>query len=450
MPSRNARLADQRKGVASGFSRTISPRGWTNWRMAVTIAGGVCLSTAMPGGQSPLTPSAMRNHPAIGYQTVPPADAVAGLADRLRRGDAKLEFEPTTGYLRSVLDALHVPAESQLLVFSKSSFQQAKIDPRNPRALYFNDTVSVGWVRGGTVLEFAAQDPRQGTMFYTLEQTPSVAPVIRHDLSCVQCHTSDATLDVPGMFVGSSFTDTSGAVVYTPVFSVDHRTPFDLRWGGWYVTGRHALPRHMGNSLMTPGGTADDQVNPADLLVESLEGRFDTTGFLSPHSDIVALMMLEHQAHLLNLLTRIGWHARLGAAAGVSWQNEVNELVDYLLFVDEEPLPGAVRTSPFAKTFASQGPRDAKGRSLRDLDLDTRLLRYPCSFVIYSDPFDALPAEVKRAVYARMWDILSGRDRAARYARLSADDRLAIVEILRDTKADLPDYFTPEQDSTSP
>ena len=153
-------------------------------------------------------PALIRNHPAIGYQTVPPTDEVARLAERLRRGDTRLQFEPTTGYLRSVLEALHVPVESQLLVFSKSSFQQAKIDPRNPRALYFNDTVSVGWVRGGTVLEFAAQDPRQGTMFYTLEQTPSAAPAIRHDLSCVQCHTSDATLDVPGMFLGSSFTDT--------------------------------------------------------------------------------------------------------------------------------------------------------------------------------------------------------------------------------------------------
>jgi len=414
------------------------------------MAASACLATALTGGQSPLTPSAMRNHPAIGYQTVPPADDVAQLAERLRRGDARLEFEPTTGYLRSVLEALDVPAESQLLVFSKSSFQQAKIDPRNPRALYFNETVSVGWVRGGTVLEFAAQDPRQGTMFYTLEQTPSAAPVIRHDLSCVQCHTSDATLDVPGMFLGSSFTDTNGAVVYTPVFSVDHRTPFDLRWGGWYVTGRHAMARHMGNSLLMPGGTAGDQVNPANLLVDSLEDRFDTAGYLSPHSDIVALMMLEHQAHLLNLLTRVGWHARLGPAAGFSWQSEVNELVDYLLFVDEEPLPGPVRTSPFAKTFASQGPRDSTGRSLRDLDLETRLMRYPCSFVIYSGPFDALPVEVKRAVYARMWDILSGRDRSARYAGLSANDRLAVVEILRDTKPDLPEYFTADQGSTSP
>jgi hypothetical protein len=434
----------------SGFSRTISPRCWTRWQLAVTIAGSMCLATALARGQSPLTPSAMRNHPAIGYQTVPPADEVGRLAERLRRGDARLEFEPTTGYLRSVLEALHVPAESQLLVFSKSSFQQAKIDPRNPRALYFNDTVSVGWVRGGSVLEFAAQDPRQGTMFYTLEQTPSAAPVIHHDLSCVQCHTSDSTLDVPGMFLGSSFTDTNGAVVYTPVFSVDHRTPFDLRWGGWYVTGRHSLPRHMGNSLMKPGGTADDQVNPANLLVESLEGRFDMAGYLSPHSDIVALTMLEHQAHLLNLLTRIGWHARLGSAAGVSWQNEVNELVDYLLFVDEEPLPGPVRTSPFARSFASRGPRDSRGRSLRDLDLETRLMRYPCSFVIYSDPFDALPVDVKRAVYARMWEVLSGRDRAARYEKLSAADRQAIVEILRETKSDLPDYFTAEQGSDSP
>src|SRR5262245_4640291 len=213
MSSRNTRLAEGHNDVVSGFSRTSAVFGfsrtalvrcWTSSRLLVGLAAGVCLclTTVLMHGQSPLTPSAMRNHPAISYQTVPPADDVARLAERLRRGDARLEFEPTTGYLSSVLEALHVPAESQLLVFSKSSFQQAKIDPRNPRALYFNDTVAVGWVRGGTVLEFAAQDPRQGTIFYTLEQTASAAPAIHRDLSCVGCHTSDATLDVPGMFLG--------------------------------------------------------------------------------------------------------------------------------------------------------------------------------------------------------------------------------------------------------
>ncbi len=405
-------------------------------------AAGWCGAVVVGAGQLRLTPSAMRNHPAIGYQVVPPQDAVARLNDRLVRGEVRLNFETGTGYLRSVLSALGVSEDSQLLVFSKTSFQARKINPQNPRALYFNDEVSVGWVRGGEVLEFVAQDPRQGAVFYTLEQTASETPRVKRDLSCVQCHTWEATLNVPGMFVGSVFPEPDGAVLYAPAFSIDHRMAFDLRWGGWYVTGRHSMPRHLGNATAIPGVDLDKMVTPETLHVQSLEGRFDRTGYPSLHSDIVALMVLEHQARMLNLMTRAGWEARLGADAGTQLQASIAELVDYLLFVDEEPLPGPVTgSSTFARTFASRGPRDSRGRSLRDLDLRTRLMRYPCSFLIYSDPFDALPAAVKRAVYARMWEILSGAADEPRYARLDAASRDAVIGILRETKSDLPSYF---------
>ncbi len=390
-------------------------------------------------GQTPLAPSAMRNHDAIRYQQTPPQDPVQELNARLQSGEVTLEFEPTTGYLRSVLEALDVPVDSQLLVFSKTSFQASKIGPANPRALYFNDTVSIGWVRGGDLLELVAQDPRQGAIFYALDQKPAAVPQIRRDMACVQCHTWEATSDVPGMFLGSGFPAADGTLMYAPVYSSDHRTPFQLRWGGWYVTGRHSLPRHMGNATAAPGVELYDMVSPKTVNVESLAGRFDMAGYLSPHSDVVALMVLEHQARALNLITRLGWESRIGAEAGRPLGAAVDELVDYLLFVDEEPLPGPVSgASTFARTFPQQGPRDARGRSLRDLDLTGRLMRYPCSFLIYSAPFDALPDEAKRAVYARMWTILSGAAIKSRYSRLDTDDRQAVIEILRDTKSDLP------------
>jgi hypothetical protein len=404
---------------------------------------------AISAGQVPPAPSAMRNHPAIRYQETPGQDAVAQLNERLRRGEVTLTFEPTRGYLRSVLGALEVPEDSQVLVFSKTSFQASRISPANPRALYFNDTVAVGWVRGGEVLEFIAQDPRQGAQFYTLEQRPDGAPQFVRNLSCVQCHTWEATSNVPGMFLSSIFSGPDGAMLYAPVFSVDHRTPFDLRWGGWYVTGHHALTRHMGNATVAPGAHMDAMVTPATLHTTSLEGRFDPNGYLSTHSDIVALMVLEHQARMLNLLTRAGWDARMRADAGRPLDEIVNELVDYLLFVEEEPLRARVEgTSTFARTFARLGVRDERGRSLRDLDLETRLMRYPCSYLIYSAPFDALPDTVKRAVYARMWAILSGMVSGAKYERLTDDDRTAVLEILRDTKTDLPAYFN--DTATSP
>jgi hypothetical protein len=173
------------------------------------------------------------------------------------------------------------------------------------------------------------------------------------------------------------------------------------------------------------------------------------TSYASAQSDIVAMLVLEHQARMLNLITRVGWESRLGAEAGRPLAGAVEDLVDYLLFVDEEVLPGPiVGSSTFARTFAARGPRDMQGRSLRDLDLSTRLMRYPCSFLIYSEPFDALPDEAKRAVYARLWAVLSGADADPRYARLTADDRRNVLEILRDTKPGLPDYFAQPQASS--
>jgi hypothetical protein len=403
----------------------------------------VCLGAVLlGGGQRQLTPSALREHPAIAYQKTAPQDPVAQLDERLRRGEVRLAFEPGTGYLRSALAALNVPRESQVLVFSKTSFQARRINPANPRALFFGDTVSVGWVRGGEVLEFVGQDPRQGAIFYTLEQDPDRPPRFTRDLSCVQCHTGDITMNVPGMFLSSVFPDRSGNVLFAPVFSTDHRTPFEFRWGGWYASGRHSLPRHLGNATVDPGRTNEDMVTEATVHAASLDGLFDPGGYPSRHSDIVALMVLEHQARALNLMTRIGWESRIGWQSRADRDALVRELVDYLLFIDEAPLPGPVASlSGFAEAFAAAGPRDSRNRSLRDLDLQTRLLKHPCSFLVYSAPFDALPVETKAAVYDRMWRVLSGAVSDPRYARLGPADRQAIIEILRDTKPDLPDSF---------
>jgi hypothetical protein len=385
----------------------------------------------------------LRNHPAIGYERAPATDAVARLNARVRAGEASLAPEGASGRLTSVLNALHVPVESQVLVFSKTSFQAARINPQNPRAIYFNDTVAVGWVRGGPVLELVAQDPVQGAIFYVLEQSPTGVPQFERNNTCASCHTSEATQNVPGQFVGSVYPGVDGITMYGPAFTTDHRSPFEIRWGGWYVTGRHRAERHLGNAVATNPFELAAMVTPATVHVTSLDGRFDRAGYLSPHSDLVALLVLEHQAQMLNHITRVGWEARVGAAdAGRPLDRAAAQLVDYLLFVDEADLPGPIAgTTSFAASFNAAGPRDRRGRSLRDLDLTRRLLKYPCSYLIYSEPFDALPASAKAAVYARLWEVLAGRETSARYDRLTSADRQAILEILRDTKADLPDYF---------
>jgi hypothetical protein len=386
------------------------------------------------------------DHPAIAYRSTPPADPVSQLNQALQSGRIQLTADGPSGYLKSVLKALNVPVESQIVVFARDSVQMARITMTNPRALFFNDSVSVGWVRGGFI-ELASQDPRNGVIFYALE--PGMlglgsARLTRRD-DCLSCHYSYSTAGVPGMLVRSY-----------EQFGVDHTIPIEKRWGGWYVTGSSGSIPHLGNTDLTD--LALGHTTNARLNWPSLDGKFDTTGYLSSHSDIVALMVFEHQMHVMNLLTRIGWEARVAEAqrAGtpafarpgsdakpIEMDEAAAEIVDYMLFVGEPPIADAIRgSSGFRERFEQQGPFDRKGRSLRQLDLRNRLMRYPLSYMIYSPLFEGMPAAAKEALYRRLWLVLSGTVGDAHYQSLSRTDRQAIVEILQETKSDLPSYFS--------
>lgn len=374
------------------------------------------------------------DEPAIQYRRKPTTDPVAELNQRIATGAVTLEAQGPTGYLRSLLKALKIPVSSQIALFVPDSVQASRITPANPRTLFFNDSVVVGWVGGGFV-EIASQDPQQGVIFYSMEASLPGKPQIHRDDGCLSCHHSHAAVGVPGMLVRSS-----------GQYSVDHRVPLEERWGGWYVTGQHGALQHLGNldtdKLYTTRPTRDTQ------NWKSLAGKLDPNIYISAHSDIVALMVFEHQMRMMNLLTRINWEARVpdkDKDTPVPLQDAARELVDYLLFVDEAPIKDKMAGSTsFAAEFAAQGPRDKRGRSLRQLDLSRRMMMYPCSYMIYSKQFDGLPAVAKDAVYRRIWGILSGQVRDKKYSRLSLADRTAIAEILRDTKPDLPVYFQPE------
>ncbi|MFY9690288.1 MAG: hypothetical protein WAJ86_10155, partial [Candidatus Acidiferrales bacterium] len=319
---------------------------------------------------------------------------------------------------------------------------------------YFNDSVAVGWVRGGPIVEVAAEDPTQGVIFYTLDQKPAAQPrFVRHDDTCLACHQAG----VPGTRIESVYPAPDGLPIEElGEFGTTDASPFAQRWGGWYVTGETGSLRHMGNAVLGDATKADSLFDHQTLNLVSLKGKFDTDAYLSPYSDIAALMVFEHEMHVMNLFTLAGWQVRyseyedqaspdpvdrLGTTEAVL-REAANSVADAMLFVNETPLPNAVEgTSGFSQMFAAEGPRDAEGRSLRQLDLKQRLMRYPCSYMIYSPAFDALPQDLKAAIYDRMWIILSGRDRGAKYTKLSLADRQAIVEILRATKRDLPDYF---------
>ena len=385
-------------------------------------------------------------HPAIQYYTRPVTDPVYQLNRRIQDGTVHLKFDGPQGYLQSLLAELHVPVESQLVVFSKTSLLARLISPHHPRTVFFNDSVVLTWIPGEPFVELAAQDPRQGIIFYTLDdKKPVDKPVItRHNNNCLVCHQSLASLGVPGMMVRSVLVSSGGTPLsYLGNTFPDHRTPFVERWGGWYVTGKRVPEGHRGNARVTIENQSSVMTGAANL--QSLQGLLDSPAYPTPYSDVVALLVFEHQMHMMNLLTRAGWEARVApqpSLRDLALHDLAIELADYLLFIDEWPLPSRVEgNSGFSEKFSAGGPRDSRGRSLREFDLEHRLMRYPCSYMIYSAAFDGLPGELKVAIYKRMWQILSGQEQDSRYAKLSPSDRQAVSEILRDTKPDVREYF---------
>jgi hypothetical protein len=407
----------------------------------------------------------------IRYEAPPLKDPVAQLQQRMERGETRLEYSAPGGYLLSVLKQLNVQPSSQTLVFSKTSFQFQYISPANPRALYFNDNVYVGWVRGGDVVEVSAVDPDRGAVFYSLDQRQTDKPrFVRRD-ECLQCHASPRTQGVPGHLVRSVYPDAEGLpLLQAGSFQTDHTSPFRERWGGWYVTGTHGMSRHMGNNWVRDVGRADQLDTEAGANVTRLQGLVKLDHYLRPDSDLVALMVLEHQTKLHNLLTRANWETRIALhqqedmnrALGQpsdQWfdstrrriYSHVEDLLKYMLFTEEPRLDAAVAgTSGFQDEFPKTGPRDRRGRSLRDLDLKTRLFRFPCSFLIYSDAFAALPRAARDHLYQRLHDVLTGKDQSKEFNSLSRDDRTAILEILLETKSDLPETWKVRTESFNP
>ena len=399
----------------------------------------------------------------INYATAAEDNAVSQLKTRLETGAVQLMSEDRPGYLKSLLRELNVPVSSQTLVFSKTSLQRNRIAPRTPRALYFNDEVYVGYCQHGEVLELSAVDPTLGAVFYTLSQETDESPKItRHNDNCLLCHGSSNTRGVPGHLVRSVYVDAAGLPVLSMgTHRIDHTTPIDKRWGGWYVTGTHGTQTHLGNLILNTTRHQEPVDNSAGQNVTDLNSRFKTSAYLSPHSDLVALMVLEHQGEAHNLLTRANFQTRealhaerglnkdLNEPEGHRWESTTTRikhacesLVKYLLFCDEAPITTKLQgTTSFADDFSQRGPRDKQGRSLRDFDLERRLFKYPCSYLVYSRSFDALPDEARELVLKRLWQILTGADQSKEFKHLSETDRNAIREILCDTKQNLPEYW---------
>lgn len=387
-------------------------------------------------------------------------DPVARLWQRAQGGSLKLDTSSPQAFLKQVLTELDVPVASQVMVFSKTSLQNALISPLTPRVIYFSEEAYVGWCQGG-VLELIGVDPVQGPQFYTLSYPYSKGerPQLETSEQCMNCHEGSRTNGVKGMLVRSVYTAQDGQPILSEgSFLSGHESPLGERWGGWYVTGRHGKESHMGNVIAqeTATGVTLDRTRGAN--VTSLEKFISTRPYLTNTSDIVALMVLEHQCTMHNLLTDAAKSTReamarqhdlqkafgetvtdvpQGSAASVI-RSQAEKLVRHMLFSEEYALKddGVEGSAAFQEAFRRNRVETREGRSLKDFQLLTRLFKNRCSYMIYSKAFDALPPQVKSEFYTQLHRVLSGENAAKEYEHLTSSERANIREILVETKPD--------------
>ena len=410
------------------------------------------------------------DRPPINYTSSQSQDPVAKWLERLKSGKETLEKDQHGSYLKAALKALEVPESSQCLVFSKTSLQITYISPQTPRAIYFNDSVYVGSVIGSPVIELASIDPQLGCVFYTLERQDSDYRIIRDRGQCLSCHATSRTEQVPGVLVRSIYSDKAGRPRSgSSSYTTDHRSPFAQRWGGWYVTGEHGTMRHLGNIL------ALDREDPQQVDMElganlkTLPKGVSSSTHLNGESDIVALMVLEHQSRMHNLITRANFESRQAAHLDKSMNEALGRSPDHvsestirriasvgdaliagLLFADEIELTSPVKgNSGFAEHFAAKGRTDPKGRSFHQLDLQKRMFRWPISYLILSEHFDGLPESVAKYVKTEMNSILRGGKPLPKGVKLDKSQRIALVEMLHELKPNWLDKSSGKEISQS-
>jgi hypothetical protein len=386
------------------------------------------------------------DHEPTNYSGTQPGDPVSVVQQKITNGELKLNWDEKFGYLPAILEAFGAKKSSQSLVMSKTSLQRRFISPENPRALFFSDDVYIGHVPGAPVMEISSVDAKLGGTFYFLEQDKVRKPKFVRSADCLSCHGGQRSLGVPGHFVRSVPTDATGEMLaLEEVRDITHCTPLSNRWGGYYVTGTHGAQPHRGNLI----GEKDLQRFRAEPLfkgnITDLSPFFDTSKYYGTGSDIVALMVLEHQVHMHNYIARLNIEAQqmLAAYGHVRYiRSQVDAFLRYLLFTEETLLTAPVAGNPeFIRDFTAKAIRDSKGRSFRDFDLKTRMFKYPCSFLIYSPSFDAISAPIKEVILQKLHDILTGKSTEEQFARLTSEDRNAILEILVETKKSLPGYW---------
>jgi len=400
----------------------------------------------------------------IRYTARTASDPVAVLKSKIEKGSVALVQHPRFGYLISLLGALGVSTNSQILVFSKTSLQVSKIQPDHPRAVYFNDTVYVGYIPGSPILELVAIDSNLGTVFYTFESgvpekngesasgaSSGMRPQIQRDRGdCLVCHANSRTEYVPGLLVRSVYADAGGKPrIGSTTYATDYRSPFAHRWGGWYVTGGVALLPHMGNGLAT-NRLNSETLFPMSATNGELPALVPRELYPMARSEALSLMLLETQLRIHNLMTRAAFEARAAIFQMKSSDKAVpaeltgrlsesaENLIEGLFYCGEAALPGEIHPPrDLVEAFQKGARKTRDGRSLKDLDLKSRLFRYRLSYLVDTEMFRSLPPPLLEYLRGRFREILRGGDRRGSLGELSDADRTDLVSVLRETHPEM-------------
>jgi len=417
------------------------------------------------GLTGPLMPGAQAQQvepfeePPISYSATQTNDRATEINAAFQSRATEIRSLPAKKRLKWLLDEMGVPVESQIFVFSKTSMQRDLINPESPRVLYFSDEAYVGWSPTGA-FEVAVFDAKLGATFYIFEpHAAKEEPLLARSGDCLLCHSRHE--HTPSLRTRSVFPDANGEPLSGSGGSnIAPSTPLAERWGGWYVTGTQAPFEHRGNLT---GKKIDDFEGPLAMPTRnllSLEGVVDTHRYLLKTSDVVPLLMHDHQVHVHNVLSTANQDARialhrwpamreiLGLPADappqgsclVVFASQAEKILDALLCRGEAAWPagGITGDGVFAPAYAKTRKPDSQGRSLRDLDLQTRLFRYRCSPLIYSQSFASLPKQMRDLVLLRLSSGLRAFPPSPSFGHLADDERVAIHEILTQTLPDLP------------
>lgn len=388
-------------------------------------------------------------HPAHQYWDRPLEDAFTPLIPDLESGKIPLESRNEKAFVVSLLEALQIPVSSQLLVFSATSLQQPRISVRNPRALYFNENIYVGWVPGGQI-EVVSIDPNLGAIFYIFDIPRQRRPlVIERSDRCMNCHARSLTGNIPGLTIKSVISGPNGGSLDAfRLETTGHSVPIEERFGGWHVTGVHGIKRHKGNltgtflaqaSAKTPGFRRDD-IDGLFIYDNKAGENYQRSKYPVETSDILAHLVFEHEIGFNNRAIEATYAARaflyedegqLSKAHEAELETLANELVRYMLFAEETSFPeGGVEGDPdFIKEFRAQGEISARGLSLRDFDLKTRLFAHRCSYMVHSLAFTGLHPHIKKLVMERLKEAL-GPASPREFDYLPRAEKVAIGEML--------------------